>query len=169
MLFGATSPIMVRPPSDHMWTGLDYTLMKLFQMSILWRMAVSSNPYYAFVEMSPKEEGTLRQMLLANDPGEPWQYGCLVVTLRYHGKPLLGFFTQPRKITIGADVYYRLVLAGMQWCIYAGTSKPQEFLDDGFLSRAGTWGLMQGEAEDFEYLRLEIADHKKWLLAGAPA
>jgi hypothetical protein len=167
MLFGPTSPIMVRPAGHHVWTGLNYKLMKLFQMSILWRMVVSADPYYAFAVLPAEEEETLRKMLLADEPGEPWQYGCLVTTLRLRGKPLLGFFTQPCKIPVGGDAYLRLVLAGMQWHLYLGSAKPKEMLCEGFLSRAGTWALLQGEAEDFEYLRFEIADYKKWLLAEA--
>jgi hypothetical protein len=167
MLFGPTSPIIVRPTSHHVWTGLDYRLMKLFQLSILWRMAVSADPYYAFVELCDEEEEVLRRMLLADDPGEPWQYGCLVTMLRLRGKPRLGFFSQPRKITIGEDACFRLVLAGMQWHIYTGRRAPKEMLIDAFLSRAGTWALLQCDAEELEYLRYEIAAYKKLLLTEA--
>lgn len=165
VLFGATSPIVRRPTGHHVWTGLDYTRMKLFHMSILWRTAVSSLPFYAFVTLPDEEKETLRAMLLANDPGEPWQYGCLVDLLRYRNKPLLGIFSQPRRIPIRRDSCVRLILAGMQWFLFESKNKPQDAPIEAFLSLRGTWPLLQGEAEDFDYLRYEIADHKRRLLA----
>lgn len=163
MLFGPTSPIIQRPPSHHVWTGLDYKKMKLFHMSILWRMAASANPFYTFVKIADDERETLRQMLLADDPGSPWQYGCLVTLLRHRGKPLLGILSQPRAIRIRRDHCFRLVLAGMQWFMFDSCNMPKDAPVETFLSHEGTWALMQGEAEDYKYLRDEINDLKKRL------
>jgi hypothetical protein len=91
MLFSATSPIVIRPSGHYVWTGLGYKRMKLFCMSILWRMGVSADPFYNFVELGSEEE-TLRQMLLSDEPGEEWQYGCMIALLRYRGRPLVGTF-----------------------------------------------------------------------------
>jgi hypothetical protein len=165
MFFGATSPITQRASGHHIWTGLEYRRMKLFHMSILWRMAVSSHPFYTFVKLADAEQETLRIMLLANDPGEPWQYGCLVTLLTHRGKPMLGIFSQPRRIRLRRDHCFRVVLAGMQWFLFDSREAPLDAPIPAFLSRKGTWALMQGEAEDNKYLRDEIADLKGRLLA----
>lgn len=165
MLFGSTSPIVVRASGDHIWTGLNYDKMKLFHMSILWRMAVSADLFYAFVKMAADESEILRKMLLASNPGEPWQYGCLVTLLRHRGKPLVGIFSQPREIPIRRDRCFRLVLAGMQWFMFGSGDAPKDAPIETFLSHKGTWWLMQGEAEDCKYLRDEIDDLKKRLRA----
>lgn len=166
MLFGPTSPIVVRASANHVWTGLDYEKMKLFHMSILWRMAMSTDPFYGHVKMAADESETLRRMLLGGDPGEPWNYGCLVTLLRYRGKPLVGIFSQPRAIPIRRDHCFRLVLAGMQWFMFDSSAAPKDAPIETFLSRQGTWALMQGEAEDYDYLRDEIDDLKNRLRAG---
>jgi hypothetical protein len=163
MFFGLTSPIIQRASGHHVWTGLDYGKLKLFHMSVLWRMAVSSHPVYAFVEMAEEEQETLRKMLLVGDPGEVWQYGCLVTLLRYHNKPLLGIFSQPRSIMLRRDHCFRLVLAGMQWLMFDCSSAPKDAPVQTFLSHEGTWALFQGEAEDHKYLLREINDLKKRL------
>ena len=53
--------------------GLDYTLFKLFHLSILWRASVSNRDEFRNVKLGPHEE-TIRKMLLADDPGAPQTY-----------------------------------------------------------------------------------------------
>lgn len=52
--------------------GLDYTRLRLFFISLLWRMSVSTLPYFRGVSLGPHEE-VLRRMLLEGRPGEPDQ------------------------------------------------------------------------------------------------
>src|SRR5438128_878337 len=62
ILFGRKSPVLQRPAGHYIWDGLNYAKLKLFQMSLLWRMGISSHPYYAHVKLGKHEE-ILRQML----------------------------------------------------------------------------------------------------------
>ena len=73
-------PRAAEPGSTHPIT-VDYAPFKLFHLSILFRSSASALPSFAPVSLGPHEE-RLRQLLLANDPGEDWQYpiaGNLVV------------------------------------------------------------------------------------------
>jgi hypothetical protein len=97
-------------------TPVDYARLKLFQLSVLWRAAVSSRPEFAAVELGPHEE-TLRQMLLAGNPGAPQEFGCVVVfppdpkaqELFRHaiGAPTVGRYNAHR--------VYRFVLGMLCW------------------------------------------------------
>jgi hypothetical protein len=61
-----------QPGIDHgpyMEFIMDYATFKLFQMSILWRMSVTSLDVFANVQLGKKHEERLRAMLLASDPG----------------------------------------------------------------------------------------------------
>ncbi|HUT35688.1 MAG TPA: hypothetical protein VNE39_19515 [Planctomycetota bacterium] len=49
-------------------TGADYTLLKLFHLSVLWRAGVSSQAGFSNVKLGPYGE-KLRAMLLRGDPG----------------------------------------------------------------------------------------------------
>ena len=49
--------------------GIDYSRFKLFQLSILWRAGVTTREFFSKVTLGPHAE-RLREMLLAEDPGE---------------------------------------------------------------------------------------------------
>jgi len=49
-------------------TGLDYTLFRLFHLSILWRASVSKREEFSRVQLGPHEE-KIRHMIFAGDPG----------------------------------------------------------------------------------------------------
>lgn len=57
--------------------GLDYAKTKLFLLSILWRVSASTDPRFQ-VGLGEKHEKRLREMLLADDPGLPTEYGCVL-------------------------------------------------------------------------------------------
>lgn len=59
-------------------TGVDYAKFKLFQLSLLWRAGVSRRPEFAAVTLGPHAE-RLRQMLLAERPGDANEYGCTIL------------------------------------------------------------------------------------------
>jgi len=65
-------------------SGIDYAPFKLFQLSTLWCAAVAKGEFFSRVALGPHGE-TVRQMLLGGDPGEPWQYGCLVYQMTHKG------------------------------------------------------------------------------------
>jgi hypothetical protein len=160
MLFGRKSPVIQRPVGHYIWTGLDYRKLKLFQMLILWRMGISSHPYYAHVKLGKHEE-RLRTMLCAEDPGEPWRYGCIATLLTHARKPVAGFFAQPERIKLWGHSCYRLVLAGMHWFSFVSSHKPSNITCQLFLNPSGTWVLFQGEIFDFPYLRAQVMDLRR--------
>jgi hypothetical protein len=59
--------------------GIDYSLFKLFQLSIIWRASVCSLSEFSNILIGAKHEGIIREMLLNRTPGNPDQYGCVIV------------------------------------------------------------------------------------------
>ena len=159
-LFSQSGPILQRPAGHFKWAGLEYTKFKLFQMSLLWRMGVSTLPYYAHVNLGKHEE-ILRRMLLSEDPGEPWRYGCIATLLKHVGEPMLGIFAQPERTKLLGHSCYRLVLAGMHWYIFVSSHQPRSIVDSLFLVPSGTWTLFHGEIFDFPYLRAQVMDLRR--------
>jgi hypothetical protein len=159
-LFNQSGPIFQRPARHFNWTGLEYTKFKLFQMSLLWRMGVSTHPYYAHVNLGKHEE-ILRRMLLAENPGEPWRYGCIATLLSHVGEPMLGIFSQPNRTKLLGHSCYRLVLAGMHWYIFVSSHKPNRIVDSLFLVPSGTWTIFHGEIFDFPYLREQVMEFRR--------
>jgi hypothetical protein len=154
-LFHKNGPIR-RPPDNHfVWEGLEYRRLKLFQMSILWRMGVSSHPYYSGVELG-KHEGILRTMLNAEDPGDPWQYGCIANLLNHSGKPIPGIFSQPLKTKKFGQDCFSYTISGMHWTHFLIDLPPVEKVRRVVLQRDGTWVLFRGEITDSPELRIQV-------------
>lgn len=55
-----------------------YTNFKLYMLSILWRSCVASRDGFERFKLGDFHEKRLRWMLINDDPGEPWEYGCVV-------------------------------------------------------------------------------------------
>jgi hypothetical protein len=55
-----------------------YTSFKLYTLSILWRSCVASRDGFEQFTLGEVHEERLRSMLIRDDPGEPWEYGCVV-------------------------------------------------------------------------------------------
>lgn len=79
VLFGRISSLRVakisKSPVAHVYAGLDYKLLKLFQMSVLWRASVAKNRFFAQVDLGPRES-ILRDMIWSENPGEASDFGC---------------------------------------------------------------------------------------------
>ena len=67
---------------------VDYPKFKLFEMSLLWRAAVSGHPLFAGVTLG-KAEPRLRDMLANGRPGRRNNFGCAIAivpnTMHLHG------------------------------------------------------------------------------------
>ena len=76
---------------------VDYTQLRLFYLSLLWRMSVSTHPYFKEVSLGPHEE-VLRRMLLEGRPGEPDQYGLLCVAPVFEAQHLGDWMMPPDSV-----------------------------------------------------------------------
>lgn len=155
-LFHASGPLRNRPNTHHSWTGLDYAQLKLFQMSILWRMGVSTHPFYGMVNLGKHEE-ILRRMLKEEDPGEPWRYGCIATLLDHGGKPLSGIFSQPLRMKKFGRQCFSYTIAGMHWRQFVTSHSFEESsINRMLLQPNGTWVFFLGETSHFPELTKQI-------------
>jgi len=60
-------------------SGYDYVKFKLYLLTILWRAAISSRPFFSNVLLSVDDEENMRQMIINNNPGEIKDYPCILV------------------------------------------------------------------------------------------
>lgn len=131
--------------------GIDYAKTKLLFMSILWRMSVSSLPFFEAVDLGPHEE-IIRLMLLADDPGSTESYGVMAVAPYFDEGHLGHFITKPDIARITANRIYRCVMGGVLFLFYVpGRKVPPEILP--FLpSPCGTWCVRKEKIEDIKFL-----------------
>jgi hypothetical protein len=89
----------------------DYAKLKLFLLSLLWRVGVAEHDFFSCVDLGP-HTSRLREMLHAEDPGDPQEYGCQITRLlpEYH-IPVDRLLATPRSTRIhghhGCLIYFR--------------------------------------------------------------
>lgn len=94
--------------------GVDYVRLKLFLLSLLWRMGVSSLYFFREVGLGPHEE-KIRKMLLKDDPGEPGDYPCQIRLIEAYERLLTDYQSQPRKYRRDGKTFYRLFSTGIKF------------------------------------------------------
>jgi hypothetical protein len=131
--------------------GIDYNKMKLFQISILWRMGISSRQEFACVRLGSHIE-TLRQMILADRPGKYNEYGCVMIALLENEKqPLDQAIFTPEFFRNRGHICYRLVFGGCIWgFVVSSHAFPGKHL---FLSEEGELKIGLTLAEDTPMLQ----------------
>lgn len=136
---------------DGLWlSGIDYTSMKLFLLSILWRAGVSTDGFFENVMLGPHEE-TLRGMLLRADPGAPTDYPCFTAMLMADGATVSDLIVQPTKTRVFDRSAYRFVFGGCVWayCVARGIGVRGA---EPFLSKDGVMPILVTDAREATFV-----------------
>lgn len=129
-------------------SGLDYKSLKLNSMYQLWMMGVSEHPFYANVYLGPHLT-RLGELLLNDDPGEPWQYGTTVSSLGGNDPNYTGIFSQPEKTRIFNHNLYRYVIAGFHHFTYVTSHPPAAGFQKLFLQKDGSVPIFRSNFRDY--------------------
>ena len=139
--------------------GIDYVRFKLFQMSLLWRVAVSSRPELGTINLGPHRE-ILRKMLLDGNPGDPHEYGCIMAAMALPQghevlrKPLMPIRPIDKKLN-GHQMYVGQ-FGGMLWSWLVSSHAASFGHPEFFLGADGTLRIVR--------LSEEVAEsYKRWL------
>jgi hypothetical protein len=128
--------------------GFDYAKMKLFLMSILWRMGAAKDPMFSPVKLGPHLD-RIGKMLLASDPGTPTEYGCTAMVIHLEKERIL--LTRPADSVMYQTQnlrLYRALIDGVLFAWIVGSpghmrafKSPELFLqsDGSWLSYAKDW------------------------------
>jgi hypothetical protein len=131
--------------------GIDYTPFKLFLMSVLWRASISTLEFFKLVSLGQREE-LLRQMLLAEDPGKPEEFGCVVIFAHDRGHDMSDTLFNPEPMRWAGRRMYKLFFAGAAWLYHCDQQPPVAHLQKFFLrpegSLVGLFGDL-GEAQRY--------------------
>lgn len=127
----------------------DYSLMKLFALSVLWRAHHSRHPAFSRVELGPHET-VVRQILLAQNPGAPEQYSVNFVRWisEEFGPVFMGPFLEKYK-----DVNYYRIYCG-RYVLYVKVDKRdtiEEFKE-----------FQLGERRELFLIARELRKSKEW-------
>jgi hypothetical protein len=131
--------------------GIDYKLFKLFQLSILWRAGVSDRPIFKEVALGRHQE-VLRRMLLDDDPGESYKYGCIMLAAMHKGKPVDSLILHPELARVDGQIVWRFVFAGFWWLYFCSGHKPNMQISSRFLQDSGVGYIFLKELASAEHV-----------------
>ncbi len=110
-------------------SNIDYVKFKLFLLSLIWRMSVSSREFFKAVELGPHEE-TIRGMILADSPGNFDKYPSVMINIGTVNKLTKGILQAPVRQRNKAHTYYNLTIGGIVYLFYISDKAiPPKILD----------------------------------------
>ncbi len=131
--------------------GADYKKLKLFYMSLLWRFAITTNPWMQSHDLGPHKE-RLRELLIAEDPAEPWRYGCTLMAVLANNQHVPDLIVPPSKVRVDGHWCTRLVVGGFILVYLVSSHPPNAHRQSMFLQRNGTFLFSRHELFDVPFL-----------------
>ncbi len=144
------------PPSEGALITMrvnDYAKLKLFFLSLLWRVSVAEGEFFRCVDLGPHEE-RLREMLIAGNPGEPEDYGCLVTALiPERDASVENVITMPASTRVDGHNGCMLVFRGFVFQYFISRHNISAGVRKAFLNRNGEMLMMWARGGQFPPLR----------------
>jgi len=128
----------------------DYRAFKLFQLSILWRASVSSHIMFCSVKLG-KDEEIIRKMVLEENPGRYYDYGCIMGIIRMGDR--IGdsvMFSPFKNIDYGYPVYI-FSFGGLYWMFNASEQSKENKFRSAYLQEDGSLLLSIMDFERMKY------------------
>jgi hypothetical protein len=138
---------------------VDYSMLKLFFLSILWRASVSSLDVFQHVDLGPHED-KIKALLLRADPGDALVYPTLFFNIHFDGQHFRDYMVQPTYVKIEGRKCYRFLLSGFLVYIFVSSQPLPGKYPEFVLSPQKTVCGYDMEFSHFRFLR------DAWNLAG---
>lgn len=119
------------------FSGLEYTPFKLFQMSLIWRASIASRPEMHKIDLGPHAE-RIRKMLFEDRPGEVYEYGSILMLPALSQELMQQFVYPPERLSTKIDGHsaYRGVFGGLFW-LFIVSNHSYRIPHEVFLSKNG--------------------------------
>jgi hypothetical protein len=123
------------------FSNLEYKPLKLFLMSLLWRLCVTSIPQYKGAVLGPHLE-RLRLLILADDPGDYLTFPAVVTGLTFDRLHIPGLIIpSPFRTRIEGRWVWGFVVTGFLFCFFVSNRQPSSSFWAGFLQSSGHFPL----------------------------
>jgi hypothetical protein len=107
--------------------NLDYKKFKLFLLSLLWRMSITTQDFFTNVSLGQRHEEKIRKALLDEDPLQPGDYPCAFELLTLSGRFYQDLILKPYCVR-GAFRVYLTIISGIRLSFFVGgCAAPKSF------------------------------------------
>jgi hypothetical protein len=149
-------------------TGVDYRNIRLFGLSLLWRMAIASNVVWRRVDLG-SHEYTVRKMLTSGDAGQLHEFPFVCIVPLFDGRLFQDFILQPDCVEASGGLTVRVVLGGYLFVFLFGGIYNRDSLASFFVRPDGRWTLPIVDAMDLDFLRHDAKKMKAAIRAEVTA
>lgn len=139
-------------PWGYRFTDVEYAPFKLFLMSLLWRMGVSSLEMFGLVTLGTRHEERLRQILVTEEPPEKGCYPVLMTVVTIGDKLIEDFIVPPSLVKADGQHFYRCVINGIQYLFAVGSRRLDPEMEERALGEDGVLDLVLLSSEELPYL-----------------
>jgi hypothetical protein len=141
--------------------NVDYSIMKLFQLSILWRTSVSQLEIFGDVKLGPHEEN-LRDMLINEHPGKDYEYGCLQFAIFMEETKLADdIIMPPAFFRLDSFRLCRFTFGGLIWIYVISSHNDLYRWKEFFLLETGRLTIHKKMIDDLKFIMDFGTDLKK--------
>lgn len=152
LIYGGVAHRSATDGNDLRLQDLDYAKVRLFYLSLLWRMGVSTDEFFSDVSLGPYQE-KLRSMIVGEDPGEPDECGLMCVAPLFDQEHLGDWIMAPDCVRYGGRRIHRCIIGGLLYCFFVGKAALPQPLVERFVQRDGSWVIRREKIENIPFLR----------------
>jgi hypothetical protein len=138
VFFGNAARQPHRTRTGFLFTELNYRPLKLFFMSLLWRMAATSIRQLKSATLGPHLE-RLRLLILADDAADYLTFPALIVALTFERRHAAGLILPPRHTRVEGQHVWAFVIAGFLFHFFVSNRPPPQGFWGGFLQPDGSF------------------------------
>jgi len=130
---------------------IDYRRFKLFQLSILWRVGISTRKEFGEVALG-EHEAVLRKMLMDERPGSTAEYGCAMLHTSAHPNITSNTIHCMGMAEVDGIKMVSLLLADCFWFFFLSRSALDSRQAALFLQETGHLRILKTEADPKSYI-----------------
>jgi hypothetical protein len=151
-VFNGGCELHVQPGEHALFVqGYDYRRIKNALVSILWRMSISKDPYFAEVSLGPRHEDRIRRVLLEDLKLEEDTYAVGMTAPYLDGIHFPDWIVSPDFIRLGRNRLYRCLVSGLLFSFDVGSAPPDEVLRPMLLRESG-WLIPKADVQRIPFL-----------------
>lgn len=117
---------------------VNYSLFKLFQISLFWRASISTRPEIKKISFGPHCE-KMKEMLYNENPGEPYEYGTVIYFFPKYSSDIKDLIVMPEfsEKRVEGNRVCRAIFNGLFWTMLASSHSKNFTHKELFLSTEG--------------------------------
>ena len=137
--------------------NLDYKRIKLFFLSLLWRMSISSKPEFENVCIGDNEE-IMRKMIINEDPGNSSKFSVTAVIPLINQRNQEGWSTNAFDLKNQQVTIYSIVIGGILYSV--STACQNSFFPENLLlNESGRWIIPLRDISEIQFLWEFVKHH----------